>query len=152
MWKINFKILSVLMLAFVSIASQARTFVYNGNSDDVVVLEEAPSLGKDIYLMEIKGIEHAWADKVFKVKRKVNAGREQFSFDYKVELSSGVQNKNYTVVAEKGKTLINGSLIKQIELQMDLAEAETLNHSAEESKKAVKGALLEKFQKDTLRS
>jgi len=147
MCKLISKIFTLFFIVLVVGNSFARTFVYNGSSDDVLIIEEAPSLGKNVHLIEIKGVEHAWAGKVFQVTRAVVAGRERFSFPYTFELSSGVEKRTFTVVVEKGKTLINGSLIKQMEVQLDQAEAETFNHSAEDSKKAVKGALLERFKK-----
>lgn len=105
------------ILALTSLPAFAGVAAYSGDSGEKMFIESAPSLGKEMFLLKFEGPESDWAGKVIKVKRQIiGSGDERFSFDYDLELSSGIQHKNYTIVTEGGYELIDGSRVKKVEI------------------------------------
>ena len=91
---------------------------YVGLSSEVLYIQEAHQLGAANYLVKFSGITSPWADKVFKTKNTSGINGLRLSIDYVIELSSGVQKKSYVVIAETGMTLVNGTLVKTMELDI----------------------------------
>lgn len=104
-----------LLIAFTALPAYAGVAAYSGDSGEKMFIEAAPALGKEIYLLKFEGPASDWAGKVIKVKRETTVrGDERFSFDYDLELSSGIQKKTYQIVTEGGHELIEGSRVKKV--------------------------------------
>lgn len=111
------KSLLALVFCLATVPAFAGVAAYSGDSGEKLFLESAPALGKEAYLLKFEGVDSPWNNKVILVKRKVDSRQdERFSFDYDLELSSGVQKKNYEIVTQAGFELIEGSRVKKIEL------------------------------------
>lgn len=111
------KSILVLVLSLVSFPVFAGVTAYSGDAGEKMFLEAAPALGKDAYLIKFEGVDSPWNDKVILVKRKIDSRQdERFSFDYDLELSSGIQKKNYEILTQAGFELIEGSRVKKVEL------------------------------------
>lgn len=102
--------------AIVSVTAQASVVAFSGEGAEKLFIESASSLGKDVYLVKFEGIESPWAGKVIKTVRESRHNGERYGFTYDLELSSGVQKRDYNILVEAGKTLKNGSLVRQMDL------------------------------------
>lgn len=120
--------------------------VYVGPSSEVLYVQEASKLGNNAFLVKFTGVESAWADKVFKTINNQSIGGRRLSINYVLDLSSGKQNRTYGVLSDSGTTLINGSLVKKVELQIpERGETIKLHYSAEKSQNTID--LNEEFSK-----
>lgn len=105
-----------LILLFSS-SSFAGVAAFSGDAGEKMFIEAAPALGKDTYLLKFEGPTSDWAGKVIKVKKEVTSrGHDRYSFDYDLELSSGIQKRTYNMVTEGGFELIEGSRVKKVDL------------------------------------
>jgi hypothetical protein len=94
----------------------AGTVAYTGASDEKLFIQEATKLGKNVFLIKFQGIESKWSDKVIKTTRTTSPIGDRYSFEYNLELSSGVQKKSYQIVVSNGYELKNGSRVPKIQL------------------------------------
>ncbi len=108
---------TVLLLFGLSTATvMAGVEGYSGLSTEKLFIESASKLGKETYLVKFEGIESDWAGKVIKTTREKTSSGERFGFEYDLELSSGIQKRHYNILVEAGKTLKNGTMVRQIDL------------------------------------
>jgi hypothetical protein len=113
----NMKHLILAIFVLFSGSSFAGVAAFSGDAGEKMFIEAAPALGKEIYLLKFEGPTSDWAGKVIKVKREITSrGDERYSFDYEVELSSGILKKTYNIVTEGGFELIEGSRVKKVEI------------------------------------
>ncbi|MDZ4085036.1 MAG: hypothetical protein U1E10_18990, partial [Bdellovibrionales bacterium] len=89
---------------------------YSGLSSEKLFIESATKLGKETFLVKFEGIESDWSGKVIKTKREKTSRGDRFGFEYDLELSSGIQKRHYNILVEAGKTLKNGTLVRQMDL------------------------------------
>ena len=89
---------------------------YSGLSSEKLFIESASKLGKETFLVKFEGIESDWSGKVIKTKREKTSRGDRFGFEYDLELSSGIQKRHYNILVEAGKTMKNGSLVRQMDL------------------------------------
>ena len=113
MKKLVFASISALL---VHVPAVAGVLVYTGLSSEKLTIEDAPKVGKDVAMVKFEGVESPWADKVIQTKREGNPNGDRYSFEYDLELSSGVKKRTYTLVVGAGYELKNGSRLKKIEL------------------------------------
>ncbi len=106
----------ILCATFLSVAAEASVVAFSGEGAERLYIESASALGKDVYLVKFEGIESPWAGKVIKTVRENRHNGERYGFTYDLELSSGVQKRDYNILVEAGKTLKNGSLLRQMDL------------------------------------
>jgi hypothetical protein len=111
------KSLILTSLVLFTSASFAGVAAFSGDAGEKMYIEAAPALGKEIYLLKFEGPASDWAGKVIKVKRELTSrGDERYSFEYDLELSSGVMKRTYNIVTEGGFELIEGSRVKKVDL------------------------------------
>lgn len=111
------KSIIALALALIATPAFAGVIAFSGDAGEKLFIEDAPALGKDAALLKFEGPSSDWAGKVIKVKReKTIRNDDRYSFDYDLELSSGIQKKTYTMVTEAGYELTEGSRVKKISL------------------------------------
>ena len=89
--------------------------VYSTPSMQKLFIEEAPSLGKGMFLVKFTGVESPWKDKVILTKKDATTSNH-YQFEYKEELSSGIKTKTYTIVTKEGQALVNGSMVNKVKL------------------------------------
>lgn len=89
---------------------------YSGLSSEKLFIESASKLGKETFLVKFEGIESDWSGKVIKTTREKTSRGDRFGFEYDLELSSGIQKRHYNILVEAGKTMKNGSLVRQMDL------------------------------------
>ena len=111
------KKLIMAIAALVSLHAQAGVVAFSGPAAEKLFIQDAPKLGKDVFLIKFEGIESKWAGKPIKTTRFVKTGGdERYRFDYVEELSSGKKTKTYEMIVEAGKTLVNGTITRRISL------------------------------------
>ncbi len=111
------KSLVMTIVALISVPCLAGVIAYSGDAGEKMFIEAAPSLGKEVYLLKFEGPTSEWAGKVIKVKKEAGTdGMDRYSFEYDLELSTGIQKKTYGIASEKGYELIEGSRVKTIGL------------------------------------
>lgn len=96
--------------------AHASVLAFSGEGAEKLFIESASALGKNVFLVKFEGIESPWAGKVIKTVRETRHNGERYGFTYDLELSSGVQKRDYNILVEAGKTMKNGSLVRQMEL------------------------------------
>jgi hypothetical protein len=109
------KKLALIALAAPMIAN-AGVLVFTGLSSEKVTIEDAPKQGKDVAYFKIEGVESPWAGKVIKGKKTSHHSGDRYSFEYELELSSGVKKRTYEMILAGGKELRNGSLVPKIKV------------------------------------
>lgn len=105
-----------LLSCFVGGSAFAGVEGYSGLSSEKLFIESATKLGKETFLVKFEGIESDWSGKVIKTKREKTSRGDRFGFEYDLELSSGIQKRHYNILVEAGKTLKNGTLVRQMDL------------------------------------
>lgn len=106
----------LILICCFSFRAQALTF--KGLDGLVVYLAKAPTLGKDAYLVKIEGVDNDWADKVFKVEKESSADGARYILSYEIELSSGIQQKNYYLLTPTSGVLYKGSYLDAYQLYL----------------------------------
>jgi hypothetical protein len=105
-----------VLLATPFYAVQAEVTAYSGKGSAKLYMEAAPELGKDVYLLKFEGISSSWAGKVIRTEQVKAPSATRYTFEYEVELSSGKQTKDYSIVVEAGKEQIKGSAVPRVKL------------------------------------
>ncbi len=95
-----------------SLSAIAGVEAYSGTGGQILLIEEGD---KSAYFVKFSGVKSPWENKVIKTKRDATTGNH-YKFDYKLELSSGVHDRTYTLVTEEGQTLVAGSIVKRVKL------------------------------------
>ncbi len=134
---------------FVLSICKASVIAFSGEGSEKLFIESASDLGKDVYLLKFEGIDSPWAGKVIKTTREVRPSGERYGFTYDLELSSGVQQKSYNILVEAGKTLKNGSMLRQMDLYHPKAgqKAPRLVYDEALSKQSQKLGLVAEYKK-----
>lgn len=127
-------------LFFLADTAHALTHALKSNSGAEVLVDSGSELGKNIYLIKLTGVKSPWANKVIKTTLTKHAERERYGFEYEYELSSGIQKKQYQILVESGKTLINGSLVRKFELHFQQDGADKVVELYESPELATKEA------------
>lgn len=109
----TFTVLGIFLPVFMA---QAGTSAYKGNAGEKLYIQAAPTLGPKIFLIKFDGTSSKWNNKVVQTQRITSPNGDRYSFEYSMDLSSGVQNKKYQMVVDAGFDLIKGSRVKKIEL------------------------------------
>lgn len=107
---------AVLLIGLGASSAIAGVEAYSGLSSEKLFIESASKLGKETFLVKFEGIESDWAEKVIATKREKTSRGDRFGFEYDLELSSGIQKRHYNILVEAGKTMKNGSLVRQMDL------------------------------------
>lgn len=138
-----------LVMFLVSSIGQASVIAFTGEGSEKLFIESASQLGKDVYIVKFEGIDSPWAGKAIKTTREVRHNGERYGFTYDLELSSGVQQRSYNILVEAGKTMKNGSLVRQMDLYHPKAgqKAPRLVYDEALSKQSQKLGLVAEFQK-----
>lgn len=111
------KFLLLSLFVFSINAAHAGVEAFSSTSEQKLFIEEGMKSGKEVYYIQFKGVKGNWSDKVFKVKRTKRASDlYTYSFDYKLDLSSGKQDRTYGLVTEEGYDFIKGSQVKRVKL------------------------------------
>jgi hypothetical protein len=93
---------SFFLVVLLTTPAGAAVKAYTGDASETLLVEDAPELGKSVALIKFTGISSAWAGKVIRTSRAESPGGDTFSFEYEVELSSGKQQRRYTILVEAG--------------------------------------------------
>ncbi len=105
------------IILVISFNAFSGTEAFLSPSQQKLFIEEGMKSEKDVFYVKFTGVKSAWNEKVFKVKKTARSSELAiFSFDYKLELSSGIQERTYQLVTEEGKALVNGSMVKRVKL------------------------------------
>jgi len=99
--------LGFAILAFaLALPAFAGVMAFEGMAGEKLFIESAPKLGKAVHFIKFEGVESPWANKVIKVEKE--SGRSQrYSFEYEMELSSGIKKRSYQIVVGNSETVLD---------------------------------------------
>ena len=103
---------ALLFSLLLTASAFAGVEAYTGTAGEKLFIEDG---GKGTYFVKFSGTESPWKEKVIKTKRDGTTSNH-YQFDYKLELSSGVHDRTYTLVTQEGEALVSGSLVKRVKL------------------------------------
>ena len=117
---------TLILTGFVMVSATAMANVTAYTDGSVKLYVDVKS--DDTAYLKIDGAKSPWDGKVIKTKRTRKAsGDERFAFDYFLELSSGKVKKTYVPVVSGDKTLVNGTIVKTVELHYPSGPREGVN-------------------------
>lgn len=147
------RLIYFVLTSLFALSAFAEISVYRNDGNGKVIIESAPDLGKDVYLIKFSGVDSKWENQIIKTTRYKDKERSRYKFPYKYELSSGWKHSKFTIFSEQGQTYKSGSLVKKAEL----ATAEQVNPphkfyaDLEEVKKVKPGILKDNFKEGSFK-
>ncbi|CAN5447047.1 hypothetical protein BH10BDE1_BH10BDE1_06650 [soil metagenome] len=103
-------VVSILMGSATSVF--AGMMVFTGDAGEKLWIQDAPKLGADVAIMKIEGVESEWQGKLIRVVKSNSTTGDRYHFDYK----HGSKTRQYFPIVEAGKTLVAGTITRQVEL------------------------------------
>jgi hypothetical protein len=108
-------LLITFLFTILTTHSLAGVDAFTSSSMQKLFIEEAPAIGKDSFLVKFTGVSSPWSENVILTKKNATTGNH-YEFEYKLELSSGIKTRTYSMITEAGKTLVNGSSVRKVKL------------------------------------